>query len=630
MKSPDTEKEVHTEIGQPPRSPEPLEPERYLHFHPIIDRLVSGFRRRILEYSTSYEDLPGLTEEQVKMLSRLWPQGFGADLKQGYVGDCYLVAALHGLGRNPIAPYIFANTMTENVDHKGRIHGWDMTFIGDLSTTETTSIERGQDLSGQTVEHRDGRKVKKTPIKGQLGDKIIERAIGRNRKVKLSLDPTIEFQDPPNQKPPDTDRAHTMAAVTGGHAIEPLQLLLGDLAKNESSGIYGYKSIKEQGDHSIAKIEELLIRFALSPNDLILTANTISSKKTPFHSMITDEKSGNKETYYYMDENMFFGQHHAYTITAVDMDQRTVTVVNPHDTRKYRHTISFETFCDYFSQISGVSIDKEKVKERFPEIEFEKEEEMPAIYAAPLETRKNHIFPKLEENEVLHINLGKDHYLVLRPNSETFLCELVRVHSEYDKGNTFPSKPLIPGNVPTILGAKAFKSLRTRKLPQEELEGMQDNHIKIRIRKDNSIEISNLYADAQTTVERKTANPQEKLSKYSKPLIHNTVMPNKAAYLQGPLQEYRKLLLTVGRSSFLILELIGDELKISLHGIGAEETGGDNPITSLKKGEDYVFGRKHSPTLNLPKVSRLHLYIKFGNDGDLYLRDLSTHGTTIH
>lgn len=71
---------------------------------------------------------------------------------------------------------------------------------------------------------------------------------------------------------------------------------------------------------------------------------------------------------YYMDPQKRFVQCHAYSITAVDSQSRTLRIVNPHDTAKLQYTLTFDDFFKFFGAVEVTSLNIPAIKRDFGNI----------------------------------------------------------------------------------------------------------------------------------------------------------------------------------------------------------------------------------------------------------------------
>ncbi|MDO8519487.1 MAG: C2 family cysteine protease, partial [Deltaproteobacteria bacterium] len=259
------------------------------------------------------------------VMKTLYPHGINRPIRQSNVGDCYLVAGLDGIKRNPLFPGVIDKAI------KRVPGGWKVTFEkypGEVITVTD------QDLNGQVVKKR-GRRVKKEAIGGDLGDRLLERAYGKLRKTLKG----------------DT-RGQTMIMVEGGfghHFAEDLTGWPRSVVTSGTPGAWanhetawfgavqkGGRFFKEAPDRTRQDLYRVLLDKAKNPDGLVLTAAT-PNLHTKFFSYGLKEFEWKVEKIYFMDPKKKFICGHAYTITDVKVDEATgkvasVRVINPWDT----------------------------------------------------------------------------------------------------------------------------------------------------------------------------------------------------------------------------------------------------------------------------------------------------------
>ncbi|MEK7545081.1 MAG: FHA domain-containing protein [Patescibacteria group bacterium] len=120
--------------------------------------------------------------------------------------------------------------------------------------------------------------------------------------------------------------------------------------------------------------EQVLTAFGRNPNGSMLWAATPSDMITPYS--MQGRVSGGRvhefktETLYFMDSQKRFYQNHAYSIESVNPNEKTVTIVNPHDTGAKRHTLKYQEFFDYFGSIESTKLNVSKIQERYGNVAF--------------------------------------------------------------------------------------------------------------------------------------------------------------------------------------------------------------------------------------------------------------------
>jgi len=259
------------------------------------------------------------------------------------VGDCYFVAALYGLKHNEIFEHLVRKMVKKDGDN------WIVQFPDGSAPITITP----DDLSGQkTPDEKTGKMVRRKPVKGGVGDIILERAYGRFLKKK---------QEEESRKAQDSEL--TYMVLRGGYPAKVFEAFLNRYAGYQT--IYNHRqwTIDDNRD-DIKAVEIWLNAAALNPNHIILVASTPSNMPTPYsHETGDREFSENGEKMYFMDKGHFFYQGHAYTITAVNAEKRLVTIANPHDTKRLKKTVSYDNFMKIFNAIYAAKLEPRVVQE---------------------------------------------------------------------------------------------------------------------------------------------------------------------------------------------------------------------------------------------------------------------------
>jgi len=306
------------------------------------DSQIDGIQP-VQDDTTRVEDIPGLTGGEKELLRSLYPDGIeNSHFNQRNTGDCYLLAGMHGAKLKKVFPYMVAKNVFE-VQNPEFGKGWIVRFADGHEVVVTERM-----LEGQSVwDDQKGEQVFKKVVKGQKGDVILELAFAIRRQE-------------------NTGGKHHMLETEGGSGYEALEAFLGDIGT-----IYGFE---EQNDFPFSnstdedikgRVLEQLDKFAAESEGMIMTAATPSG----WDHVYFGESKGNLE-HFFMDPQMRILGKHAFTVTKVDAKNRTVTVVDPHDTRGKQITITYDEFSSYFSSIYEIRLDQQKIEARYGETRF--------------------------------------------------------------------------------------------------------------------------------------------------------------------------------------------------------------------------------------------------------------------
>jgi len=255
-------------------------------------------------------------------IQELFPSGIeNLQFKQSKnVGDCYFLAALHSISNHPEGKNLIANMITKVSEDS-----YEVQFPG---YDDSISVYENE-LEGDNG---------KTPVNGDKGVKILEVAYAKMMKEKGTKE--------------DRNSSKILYFVERGFGDDALSVLTGwnkfrkivprkqvfdDLSSNPSM-------LNDQLQYAINMTNYIrfLDKCGDNPGSYILTA---SAKGSQFAS---DGKFLDAEKKIYAD--------HDYAITKVDSNNRTITLVNPHDTSKSME-ISYWDFPQYFETICGVKKD---------------------------------------------------------------------------------------------------------------------------------------------------------------------------------------------------------------------------------------------------------------------------------
>ena len=573
---------------------------------------VGGIRRFLRrKFSANYrtlEALPGLSERAKQLVDGLWPKGHGEGFKQSEkVGDCYYLAVAYLLKQASWFPYLVGETCDFWYED-GQLRGWEASFIGADEGEDLIQIDRKKDLKGQRVQLKNGKMQDRAPVEGQVGDIVLERAFGRYRKVMKSL----------NEK---AQEEMTLKAADGGMPLEPFELLLGDLATEVHSGYYGSRTLEEQRQFIAFDAEHLLSLAALDPDQYLLAAATPVGRETDFWKWSWDPEKEKKVKRYYVDEQGKFPQQHAYAVVDIDLDAQTLVIVNPHDTAKKRHKITWKQFEENFSFLSGVRLDKRKMEERFKGFKFAEEQDLKnGIYGEALKTRERYIYAAPNKNEALRVYVGEEEFVLV---VDGFASPWIQYGRENGSGRGGYFSFRMHDGLNAVIGSR-----RMRFLSDQQAKGTKlgPNHFKVSLLEEGGIEIVPLMDELPIKVERRQLDEKEGMFGHADPGEHNMRLPSKFGYRYYELEDGEQQLFALacepdGRVPLVALQRRGEQLVVTAHGAGIR---GQKDIATLQKGQNKVLGRD---SLVDRKVSNYHLYVAYGKDGRVYVRDLSRNGT---
>ena len=234
-------------------------------------------------------DLGSTNATQVIPKNKIQPfyQGVeNIELRQGNIGDCYLLSNLYALSRNPKGQKLIEKMV--RVDNDGN-------YVVSFYNKESIIVPLEQ-LDGQKLEGKE-----KISVAGELGVRAIERAYGKMLRPIEHLDKTL-----------------FMNIDNGGKINETLFNLVGKYPQ--------YFYIPKTNVHQ---------KFA-----------ELAQKPMKNYVMLcsTHQKGRYGD---YMDKDRKFISLHAYAIKNFDVDKKLVEIVNPHNT-KHSEFVHFDDFQQMF------------------------------------------------------------------------------------------------------------------------------------------------------------------------------------------------------------------------------------------------------------------------------------------
>lgn len=260
----------------------------------------------------------------------------GADLKQGNTGDCYAVAAIHALSRSPNFELICRSSMQRMTDGSWQVKFPLMNEYGKTITIKPEDIlsqrnkrflrksERGKILPDLRMRLR--------PLKGKEGLRVLEAAYIKSKFGSVNR-----------------------LAAEGGYSEEFLQKLCGDMfnrfaiesfRRGQKEGEFEYPGLKSLKEEPMAYLDHFLENF--DPDVFVATVYT---------------KGGGlrlKPGYRAKGTIKFLAKRHAYSVSNIDRQEKTITLVNPWDTSKSLK-FTFDQFKENFSGLGAVRINNSKL-----------------------------------------------------------------------------------------------------------------------------------------------------------------------------------------------------------------------------------------------------------------------------
>ena len=345
---------VRREMGALTTKPQEKFNQEHKSEYERIKGLIKNYER---------ENLPPVIEEAKRMRNKLLeergllqmsqedyqkyfaPKDFevGAELKQGNVGDCYVLAALHALSCSPNYETICRSSMRKLPDGSWEVKIPLLSENSDVITiTEEELAPQKNALFLKVTE--DGKSPDRrqllTSLKGKEGIKVLEAAFIKKKFGRV-------------------DRL----ASEGGWQSEVLTSLGGDNFKkylinsskyNADRKIYEHRGLVSLPADNMAYLDHILENF--DPEVFIATASSRRMDTKTLSGKVLDAVG----VYKGKNTMQTFVPEHAYSISGVDKKNKIIKLANPWDTTKIIE-LTFDQFKGTFSGLEAVRIDNAKL-----------------------------------------------------------------------------------------------------------------------------------------------------------------------------------------------------------------------------------------------------------------------------
>ncbi|MFC1616123.1 FHA domain-containing protein [Patescibacteria group bacterium] len=514
-------------------------------------------------------DLLYLSDQEKQLLKTLFPEGIeNSHFSQSpNVGDCYLLATLHALKQNPIAPYIFVETISRGEDK------WIVNF-----SNEDEFFIYDEELEGNGKIYRDpdtGKIISYAAVSGQLGDRLIELAYGKYRKRNHIGRASKKGSE------------MTYQIVRGGIPSEVHEVIL----KRYMFDSHDYKCCRQ------SEIIELLFREVKKiPDNFLLTVTTSHS------DYLDDYYSKGKKNF--VDPDFRFVCNHVWSIVDVDIENRTVTLANPHDTEKKVHEISYKELFEYFNRVYFGKIERCK----FDDAATVKHRIFPGEFNKRLTGMEDNSF----NEKGIVLNLANGNLIFCYQKDGELIVDL----SEVLKRDSNRIRKIKPGKSLEI-GREEFTNFK---------DGISKLHCNIRYWKEGVIFVQDFNSVFGTVVEN---GHYEELEDDDELNLGNVCMNNYGHRLNPEIPYVYdiqgKLTIALGDDHKLYCEVKGDKVILDFFELTGVRGG-----CFISVGQEFVFGRDNNLSKLSQQISREHVKIKNIGKGRVCIKDLnSTNGTKV-
>ena len=210
------------------------------------------------------------------------------------IGDCYLLSVIYALSRNKDGQKVLENLIKFDDDDNYviKFHNYDEVKVSEKELEENAFSD---------------------------GDRIVqllEYAFGKARNEKLYKN-NLSIEDALN----DGWQSVTINDICGWKADE----------------------ITPVSDKKKRVFSHYFDKLAPVKSKVILLAETENSENY--------KQTVNGEDYYFCDEDFKFPASHSFIITDIDSENKMLDIVDPHDTKEKKYTISYDEFSDIFSAL---------------------------------------------------------------------------------------------------------------------------------------------------------------------------------------------------------------------------------------------------------------------------------------
>lgn len=234
--------------------------------------------------------------------------------EQRNTGNCYMLAALYSALQSPQGrAKLCSSTLEKQISHDGAVT-YHFQFPTGLSA-EMQETELGQNRAG------------KNPAKAPWLIQAMELAYAKGVRNYRNQQRPLPY--------PNGGAGHTFKLVGGGHPANALLDMIG--------GEKVSRSLKGKN------VSELLTEMSEDKEfSYILTIGTPSFHNGSDQAISYTLKSG---------QTIRLPLKHAYTLLP-DAESKTVTIIDPHDTKNKRYVLDYEALPHLFQSIEGVKLPK--------------------------------------------------------------------------------------------------------------------------------------------------------------------------------------------------------------------------------------------------------------------------------
>jgi hypothetical protein len=278
---------------------------------------------------------PDVWENPVSLRELLPSNLSKVHFKQGTIGDCYLLAGLDAILHHPKAEQLLNDIMVEECRNlKGKVYKYKITF-----PSGRWGAFYANELGARKCFH--------SPLDGPDPIRMMELAYAKMTRKQRNRNRPFPFINEGRDATPiilcKGSSKHALRDMLGGKLFE-------FSASQFASKTQPYRKTEPltQNPDTLLALSKQLSHLASDP-DHIYVLSAFTPDETFFSSTIhTQPKdSGQRKQFY---------RNHSYSIRSFDPAKKTITLANPHDTKRFVDTLTLEEFCQAFQGIEGVRL----------------------------------------------------------------------------------------------------------------------------------------------------------------------------------------------------------------------------------------------------------------------------------
>jgi hypothetical protein len=289
-------------------------------------------------------ELRFLTKDNNNIIERLFPFGIKQlAFQQGGIGDCYYLSPAKSSSLNSKGAELICKMVdTENSRPDRDSQNFKITFPG--YPKESFDVKRlafpllrFPKKGAKFKDLNDNCKDRVLEVQGDLGIKVLEEAFFQLRK-RLNWHGTNVTNPQSKSEWLQEGFGNETGYILTGEKSSKIE------AKANGYFYYSYKEAAKQNPFILKNLENTLKELGENKDKFVISAGTGNWK---------DELVKNTGL-----EGIIVPTH-AYSVADVDPEKKEMTIIDPHDSRKKVHIITYDDFFKYFRRLYITQLDKE-------------------------------------------------------------------------------------------------------------------------------------------------------------------------------------------------------------------------------------------------------------------------------